>query len=311
MNSTNTTRTARLGWLLLSALLVLADQLTKLLVVESLVLYERVELLPVLSLMRLHNSGIAFGLFNLPGGVQLLIIIPVALLVSAYLLREMLMRPAPDLWRSLGISLVLAGALGNLIDRISAGYVVDFVLMHLGDRAFPAYNLADVCITFGVIAWIWSLLKESGSERDASGFTLLEIMVTLAIIAVLALIAVPTYVAFSDRAERTAAEADLLSCAAGLERLLLEGASVDEAADNDGDGLGDAATGTPAARVCSPRSSRYALEIREFSQDTYRLEAVPEADSGLPRLAYDAEGATLVDLDADGDFNDEGENTWN
>ena len=301
---------ARFGWLALSGLLVLFDQLTKLLVVNSLELYERVDLLPVLSLMRLHNSGMAFGLFNLPGGVQLWIITPVAVVVSVYLVREIFLRRAPDIWRALAFALVLAGAIGNLVDRLSMGYVVDFVLMHAYGWAFPAYNLADVCITFGVAAWIWSLLRESRIEKASKGFTLMEVLVVILIIAVLAGIAVPAYIAFSDRASRIAAEGDLLNCGAGLERLLLENASFDQAADTDGDGLGDSATGPPAPEVCSPRSTRYQIDIVEASQDYFMLYALPEADSDLPMLAYDAWGSTYVDLNADGDFDDEEERVW-
>ncbi len=302
---------ARIVWLGLSVLLVLFDQLTKYLIVEGLELYQRVELLPVLSLMRLHNSGMAFGLFNLPGGAQLWFITPVALAVSVYLIREIVLRRAPDVWRAIGFSLVLAGALGNLIDRVSVGYVVDFVLMHAFGWAFPAYNLADMCITFGVMAWIWSLLTESRTQGIANGFTMVEVLVTILILAVLALITVPTYVSFTDRAERTAAEGDLLSCGAGLERLLLEGASsLEQAADSDGDGLGDAAKGPPASEVCSPRSTRYEIEIRESSQEYFLLYAVPESNSDLPTLAYDAWGSTLVDLNGDGDFDDDEESVW-
>ncbi len=302
---------ARIGWLALSGLLVLFDQLTKLLVVGSLDVYERIELLPVLSLMRLHNSGMAFGLFNLPGGVQLWIITPVAVLISAYLVREMFLRRAPDIWRALAFSLVLAGAVGNLIDRVSLGHVVDFVLMHAYGWAFPAYNLADVCITFGVAAWIFSLLRESRTTaRSAKGFTLVEVMIVILIIAVLTAIAVPAYIVFSDRAEQIAAEGDLLNCGAGLERMLLERASLEQAADTDYDGLGDSSTGPPAPDVCSPRSTRYKIDIRQASQDYFLLYAVPEADSGLPTLAYDAWGSTLVDLNADGDFDDEDERFW-
>lgn len=301
---------ARIGWVGLSGLLVLLDQLSKLWVVNSLALYERVELLPMLSLMRLHNSGMAFGLFNLPGGAQLWIIAPVAALVSVYLVREIMLRRAPDIWRALGFALVLAGALGNLIDRLSAGYVVDFVLMHAYGWAFPAYNLADACITFGVAAWIFSLLKESRIEKDSKGFTLMEVLVVILIISVLAMIAVPAYVAFNERAARIAAEGDLLNCGAGLERLLLENASFDQAADTNGDGLGDAATGAPAPNVCWPRSTRYQIDIREASNDYFILYAVPESDSGLPLLAYDASGSTFIDLNEDGDFDDEEERIW-
>lgn len=303
---------ARVGWLALSVLLVLCDQLTKQLVVNSLELFERVELLPVLSLMRLHNSGMAFGLFNLPGGVQLWIITPVAMIVSVYLVREILLRRAPDIWRALGFVLVLAGAIGNLIDRLSQGYVVDFVLMHAFGCAFPAYNLADMCITFGVAAWICSLLRESNarSKPAAKGFTLVEVVIVVLIIAVLAGIAVPAYILFNNRAEQIAAEGDLLNCGAALERLMLERGSFDQVADADHDGVGDSASGPPAPDLCSPHSTRYRIDIREVSQHYYLIYAEPDDDSDLPMLAYDAHGATLIDLDADGKFEGEEERSW-
>ena len=297
-------------WLAASGLFVVLDQLSKHMVIESLALYERVELLPVLSLIRLHNSGMAFGLFNLPGGAQLWIITPLSIIVSLYLIRELLLARAPDLWRTLAFSLVLAGALGNLIDRITLGYVVDFVLMHAWNWSFPAYNLADTCITFGVACWLWSLFTESRDGRHAGGFTLVEVMVVILIVALLAFLTVPLYVGFTDRAERTAAEGDLFNCGAGLERMLLDQQSLQVAADGDGDGIGESSTGPVSVEVCSPRSTRYSIEIEESSDDYFVLAAIPDPDSELLELRYDAWGVTSIDLNRDGDFDDEGEDVW-
>ena len=301
---------SRILLLAASGLLVFLDQLSKSLVVNALVLYERVDLLPVLSLMRLHNSGMAFGMFNIPGGVQLWMITPISLFVSGYLVREILLRRAPDNWRCLAYLLVLAGAVGNLIDRVTAGYVVDFVLMHAYGWAFPAYNLADACVTLGVIAWLWSLFKQPGTSHASKGFTLIEVMLVVLIMAVLALLTVPLYVGFTDRAERTAAEGDLLSCSAGLERWLLAQKSLLLAADNDGDGVGDAAIGPVSREVCFPRSTRYSIEIQESEDDYFVIAALPETGSDLPVLQYDAWGTTSVDLNGDGDFEDEDEDVW-
>lgn len=297
-------------WLATSGLLVLFDQLSKRLVVDSLILYEQVELLPILSLIRLHNSGMAFGLFNLPGGLQLWIITPLSIIVALYLIREIWLSRAPDLWRSVAFSLVLAGALGNLIDRLTLGYVVDFVLMHTGSWSFPAYNLADTCITFGVACWMWSLFTESRGSLQSKGFTLVEVMIVILLVALLAFLTVPLYVGFTDRAERTAAEGDLFNCGAGLERLLLDGQSLQLAADSDEDGVGDSSTGPVSDEVCSPRSTRYSIEIQESSDDYFLLAAIPEPTSELPELLYDAWGATSIDLNGDGDFDDEGEDVW-
>ncbi len=292
----------------LSGLLILADQVTKALVRHGLELYERIELLPVLSLVRLHNSGMAFGLFNVPGGVQLLIITLVAVLVSAYLMREIWLRRTPDAWRAIGYALVLAGAIGNLIDRLSLGHVVDFVLMHAFGWGFPAYNVADVCITFGVGAWMWSIFKESKSSSSA--FSLAEVMVVLLILAVLAFITVPTYVGFTDRAAQTAGEGDLLRCGASLERRLLNGDSLIGISDSDGDGSGDATTGAIARDVCVTTASDYQVQVIHAEGDFYLLHAVPAADSDLPLLGYDAYGSTFIDQNGDGDFDDPDEMIW-
>ena len=292
----------------LSALLVVFDQLTKALVREHLDLFERIELLPVLSLVRLHNSGMAFGLFDLPGGVQLWIITPVAFIVSAFLVREIWLARAPDGARAFAFALVLAGALGNLIDRVSLGHVVDFVLMHAFGWAFPAYNLADVCITFGVGAWAWSIFRETRSVSSA--FSLVEVMIVVLIVAVLAAITVPIYVGFTNSAARTAAEGDLLRCGARIERRLLDGDSLEAVADSDGDGVGDAATGAIASALCTSGARDYHLEMAEAEGSFFVLHAVPEADSDLPLLAYDADGNTLIDRDQDGDFDGADERIW-
>ncbi len=296
------------GLFALSGLLVLADQLTKAGVRASLDLFERIELLPVLSLVRLHNSGMAFGLFDLPGGIQLWIITPIAVLVSGYLIREIWLRRTSDAWRAIGYALVLAGAIGNLIDRVSLGHVIDFVLMHAFGWGFPAYNLADVCITFGVIAWMWSIYKESKSSSAA--FSLTEVMIVLLIVAVLAVITVPTYVGFTQRAAQTAGEGDLLRCGASLERRLLDDGSLANISDRDGDGVGEAATGAIALDVCTPGARDYQVQVVEAEDNFYVLHAVPADDSDLPLLGYDAHGNTFIDLNGDGDFDDADENIW-
>ncbi|MCY4200001.1 MAG: signal peptidase II [Gammaproteobacteria bacterium] len=292
----------------LSALLVVADQLSKAWVRVSLDPFERIDLLPVLSLVRVHNSGMAFGLFDLPGGVQLFIIVPIAVLISGYLSREIWLKRAPDAWRAVGYAFVLAGAVGNLIDRVSLGHVVDFVLMHAFEWGFPAYNVADVCITFGVVAWMWSILNEAKTMRSAFG--LAEVMVVLLIVAVLAVIAVPTYVGFTARAERTAGEGDLLRCGASIERRLLDGGSLAGISDSDGDGVGDAMIGVIAPEVCVASAGEYQVEVISADGDFYLLHAVPKDGSDLPLLGYDAEGHTFVDLDGDGDFDEPDERIW-
>jgi len=137
------------GWWVL--LLVVADQALKQWVAATLELGERVPLLPWLYLTRAHNTGAAFSLLHDEGGWQRWLFVALAVAVSVgivlWLHRQ---RSAPVLLRA-GLLLILAGALGNLIDRVGWGYVIDFVLVYLGTWPFPAFNLADSAITVGAV----------------------------------------------------------------------------------------------------------------------------------------------------------------
>jgi len=141
-----------LRWLLLSGLIVLVDQLTKNMAVHSLDLYQRVNLLPVLDLVRLHNTGAAFSLFADGDGWQNILFSIIALVVSAAILWWQWRLPAQN-HKALatGLALVLGGAIGNVIDRFVHGYVIDFILFYYREWAYPAFNVADSAITCGVV----------------------------------------------------------------------------------------------------------------------------------------------------------------
>ncbi|MCC7329090.1 MAG: lipoprotein signal peptidase [Gammaproteobacteria bacterium] len=140
------------GWLLVSLLVIAADQFTKLRVTEALELYERVPVLPFFDLVRLHNTGAAFSFLAGASGWQNWLFTAVAVVVSAavfwWLTR--LPRKGRDLL-ALGLALLLGGAIGNLIDRLLYGHVVDFLLLHYQGWSWPAFNLADSAITGGVL----------------------------------------------------------------------------------------------------------------------------------------------------------------
>lgn len=144
-------RRAGWRWLLLSAAVVLVDQITKLEVVDSLVLYQRVPVLPFLDLVRLHNTGAAFSFLAGASGWQNWLFTGVAVLVSAVVTWWLVHLPARGKgWLALGLALLLGGAIGNLIDRLAYGYVVDFILVYWREWAYPAFNVADSAITVGV-----------------------------------------------------------------------------------------------------------------------------------------------------------------
>jgi signal peptidase II len=147
-------RPARLGWgawLIVSLLVVAADQFTKLQVTEALAEFQRVPVLPFLDLVRLHNTGAAFSLLAGASGWQNWLFTGVAVVVSAGVLWWLTRLPARGkTLLALGLALLLGGAIGNLVDRIVYGYVVDFILVYYRDWAYPAFNLADSAITCGV-----------------------------------------------------------------------------------------------------------------------------------------------------------------
>lgn len=150
---------ARVRWMGAAAVvaLVLAlDQGTKALIRSSIAEGEQREVLGPLSLVDVHNRGVAFGFLG-DGGVPVLLVTLVALaLLLAYFVRH---ADRPLLWLPTG--LVLGGALGNIVDRVHQGYVTDFI--HVPH--WPAFNVADVCITCGVVALV--LVLELGARSAA------------------------------------------------------------------------------------------------------------------------------------------------
>lgn len=153
-------------WLLLAAVLVVADQITKWLVVYSIpyIPYGQggpfsIPLLPILNLTHVHNNGAAFSFLAHAGGLARLFFSVLAL-VAAVLITSILRKQYANVRLSAGLSLVLGGAIGNLIDRIVHGYVIDFVDFYWQHWHFPAFNVADIAITFGAMTLIWDSLVE-------------------------------------------------------------------------------------------------------------------------------------------------------
>ncbi|MGD8379510.1 MAG: signal peptidase II [Gammaproteobacteria bacterium] len=139
-------------WLWLSALIIVADQVTKYLVVTHMSLFESVPLVPHVQLTLLHNTGAAFSILADAGGWQRWVFVTLGLAVSAAV--------AAWLWRmsisrqpllAAGLSLVVGGALGNVVDRVVRGHVIDFIDLYYRNSHWPPFNLADSAITVGAI----------------------------------------------------------------------------------------------------------------------------------------------------------------
>ena len=149
------------AWLLLSLAIVVADQLTKLYITQRYGEFEFTVVLPVLDITRMHNVGAAFSFLASASGWQRWLFIGLALSVSlgitVWLCR--LPRGAHRLLAG-GLALVLGGAVGNVIDRIRLGHVVDFIHFHWERAYFPAFNVADSAITVGAACLLLDALME-------------------------------------------------------------------------------------------------------------------------------------------------------
>ena len=153
-----------------------------------------------------------------------------------------------------------------------------------------------------------------GIGPSSQGFTLVELLVALVILALIAAISVPMYNSYATRTYRTQAQADLLTCAQGLERFAAINFSYQNSADADGDGIGDSNSGPVAAEICQPRSqaeNRYQLTVASTAS-TYVLTATPSggAVTNDGFLTLDESGARGWDCNNDGDTADAHETSW-
>jgi signal peptidase II len=158
-------------WLWLAATVIVLDQLSKLWIVHSFELFQRIELLSWLGITRLHNTGAAFSFLAQAGGWQRWFFISLGVAVSVGVL--FWLRSLPRSGQGIlacGLSLIVGGALGNVIDRVNHGYVVDFISVHYQQQwFFPAFNVADSAISVGAFFLILDMLFGSHPDTKPSG----------------------------------------------------------------------------------------------------------------------------------------------
>jgi signal peptidase II len=135
--------------------LVILDQFTKALVINFFNLYDSVALLPMINLTFVVNYGFAFGLLNNPSLNQILVSLVILAIIIYFLY---LLIKTQDKIFQLTLTLILAGALGNFIDRIFRGFVIDFIDIYIGKYHWPAFNIADSCITVGFVVLMINIL---------------------------------------------------------------------------------------------------------------------------------------------------------
>jgi signal peptidase II len=151
-------------WLWLAGLVIVLDQLTKLGFDAQLKYGERIHLLPFFDFTLLYNPGAAFSFLADEAGWQRWFFTLLALGASIFII-WMMHKNRSHHRMMLALALILGGAIGNVIDRIAYGHVVDFLLFYWRDWYYPAFNIADICITLGAMLLILDeLLRLKGTR---------------------------------------------------------------------------------------------------------------------------------------------------
>lgn len=153
-----------LKYLSLSGVIIALDQLSKWYMASWLALYETVPVMPNFNFTMAHNHGAAFSFLAQAGGWQRWFFIVLALVISAVLVVWLAkLKPHAKL-EAFSLSLILGGAIGNVIDRIIHGYVIDFLDVYIGTSHWPAFNIADSAICIGAVL----LIIDSFKAQDES-----------------------------------------------------------------------------------------------------------------------------------------------
>jgi signal peptidase II len=157
-------------WLPLSAAVILADHLAKAWIIHHFSLFERVHVLKVLDIILTYNTGAAFSFLAQASGWQRWLFVLLALVVSLALIAWMRrLNARVHGLLACGLALIVGGALGNMLDRLLIGRVVDFIHVHWGHAYFPAFNIADSAITVGAVVLLLDAWFEMrGGKRPAA-----------------------------------------------------------------------------------------------------------------------------------------------
>jgi len=144
--------------------LLVLDLWTKALATEHLNYAEPVVLTGYFNFTLLHNTGAAFSFLSTAGGWQHWLFGGIAVIISAVLVVWIYRAPATAVLLKFALALILAGALGNLWDRVTLGYVVDFIQWHYKDYYWPAFNIADAAISVGAVAMVIDSFRSSRQD---------------------------------------------------------------------------------------------------------------------------------------------------
>jgi signal peptidase II len=156
-----------LKWLGISGLVLVLDQLTKIAVRSTFSLHEMVELTPFFNMVLVYNSGAAFSLFADAAGWQRELFIAIAV-IAALWISWLLRKHSDETLFCVALSLILGGAIGNVIDRVRLGAVVDFLDFHAFGYHWPAFNVADAAISCGAALLIWDAMRTKRPQEASN-----------------------------------------------------------------------------------------------------------------------------------------------
>ncbi|MCV2354120.1 signal peptidase II [Paucibacter sp. B2R-40] len=145
-------------WLGLALIVILLDQFTKVLILGNFQLGDSRFVTSFFNVVRVHNTGAAFSFLAGAGGWQRWFFVGLGALATIFI-TVMLRRHGQQTLFATALSLILGGAIGNVIDRLLHGYVVDFIQVHAGGWYFPSFNIADSAITVGAVLLIWDEIR--------------------------------------------------------------------------------------------------------------------------------------------------------
>ena len=148
-----------LKWLWVALLVIVLDLASKAIVSESLILNQAVPVFPGFNLTLMHNTGAAFSFLSDASGWQRWFFTLVALAVSSGIILWMKRLAATQVWLAVALGMILGGALGNVYDRITLGYVVDFIQVYYDRWYWPAFNVADSAISVGAVILVIDSLR--------------------------------------------------------------------------------------------------------------------------------------------------------
>jgi signal peptidase II len=154
-----------LKWLWLSLLALILDQGSKLAITSSMQLYQSIQIMPYFNLTYVHNTGAAFSFLSEAGGWQRWFFAGLAIVISGVIAVWLARLKQHEILLAVALSLVLGGAIGNLIDRLAYGYVIDFLDVYYQTWHWPAFNIADSAITLGVILMLVESFGLGGSKK--------------------------------------------------------------------------------------------------------------------------------------------------